>query len=75
MMVFITKSLKILLQSMQIQVFSGSLLSPQLFPVLMCNIPGSVTMKSINNGYCISPPIIVTWVSLTLIIILDFSES
>ena len=55
MMVFITKSLKILLQSMQIQVFSNSLLPPPpLFPVLMCDIPGSVTIQSINNGYYIS---------------------
>lgn len=47
MMVFIMKSLKILLQSMQIQVFSDSLPPPPLFPVLMCDIPGSVTIQSI----------------------------
>ena len=38
---------------MQIQVFSDSLLPPPLFPILMCDIPGSVTIKSINSGYYI----------------------
>ena len=54
MMVFIIKSLKILPQSMQIQAFSHSLLFSTLFLVLMCDIPCSVTIKSINIGYYIS---------------------